>query len=382
MPSKGGAARAGAIPALATAMTTDPGPASWLQLTLTPGLGPATVRQLLKHYGLPEQILARSRSELVHFAPRAAVDALDSAEVAAAVAAASEWAAQPGHAVVTLADEAYPKPLLEIPDPPTLLYAHGRLDLLARPALAVVGSRNATAQGERNAEAFARAFSEAGLTIVSGLALGIDAAAHRGGLAGSGSTIAVLGTGIDVTYPERNASLASEIARRGLLLSEFALGTPAAAHNFPRRNRLICGLAQGCLVVEAALASGSLITARAAAEQGREVFAIPGSIHSPLSKGCHALIKSGAKLVESAEDVLTELGGFRPSGYATTRPVRRPSLHENPLLAHMGFDPIDVDSLCTRAGLSVEQVSSELLRLELAGEVAVLPGGLYQRLNC
>ena len=263
-----------------------------------------------------------------------------------------------------------------------MLYAHGRLDLLARPALAVVGSRNATAQGERNAESFARAFSEAGLTIVSGLALGIDAAAHRGGLSGSGSTIAVLGTGIDVTYPARNASLADEITRRGLLLSEFALGTPAAAHNFPRRNRLICGLAQGCLVVEAALASGSLITARAAAEQGREVFAVPGSIHSPLSKGCHALIKAGAKLVESAEDVLTELGGFRPSGYATTRPVRTLSPQENPLLTHMGFDPIDVDSLCARAGLSAEQVSSELLRLELAGQVAVLPGGLYQRLNC
>ncbi len=360
----------------------EPGLASWLQLTLTPGLGPAAVRQLLKQYGLPEQILARSRSELARFAPRAAIYATDSAEVAAAVAAAGEWAAQPGHAVVTLADEAYPRPLLEIADPPTLLYAHGRLELLARPALAVVGSRNATAQGERNAQSFARAFSEAGLTIVSGLALSIDAAAHRGGLAGPGATIAVLGTGIDVTYPARNASLASEIIQRGLLLSEFPLGTPAAAHNFPRRNRLICGLAQGCLVVEAALASGSLITARAAAEQGREVFAIPGSIHSPLSKGCHALIKAGAKLVESAEDVLIELGGFQSSGYATTRSAHMRSPQENPLLTHMGFDPIDVDALCARAGLTAEQVSSELLRLELAGQVAVLPGGLYQRLTC
>ena len=382
MPPKIGAAHAGPIPVLATPMTMEPGLASWLQLTLTPGLGPVIIRQLLKQYGLPEQILARSRSELARLAPRAAVNALDSAEVAAAVAAASDWAAQPGHTVVTLADEAYPKPLLEIPDPPALLYAHGRLDLLARPALAVVGSRNATTQGERNAESFARAFSEAGLTIVSGLALGIDAAAHRGGLAGPGSTIAVLGTGIDVTYPARNESLAAEIALRGLLLSEFALGTPAAAYNFPRRNRLICGLAQGCLVVEAALASGSLITARAAAEQGRDVFAIPGSIHSPLSKGCHALIKNGAKLVESAEDVLIELGGFRPSGHATARPEDAPSPRGDPLLAHMGFDPIDVDSLCVRAGLSAEQVSSGLLRLELAGQVAVLPGGLYQRLNC
>lgn len=360
-------------------MTAGPGLASWLQLTLTPGLGPAAIRQLLKHYGLPEQVLARSRSELSRVAPRAAFESLDSAEVSKAVAQASEWAAQPGHAVVTLADEAYPKLLLEIPDPPTLLYACGRLELLARPALAIVGSRNATAQGERNAESFARAFSETGLTIVSGLALGIDAAAHRGGLAGPGSTIAVLGTGIDITYPARNTALAGEIANAGLLLTEFPLGTRAAAHNFPRRNRLICGLAQGCLVVEAALASGSLITARAAAEQGREVFAVPGSIHSPLSKGCHALIKAGAKLVESADDVLTELAGFRQLENSAPAPLHK--LTSEPLLAHMGFDPIDIDSLCARSGLSAEQVSSQLLRLELAGLVAVLPGGLYQRLN-
>ena len=363
-------------------MMTEPGLASWLQLTLTPGLGPAVVRKLLTQYGLPEQVLSLSRAELARHVPRAAVEALDSAEVAAAVAAASEWAAQPGHAAITLADGSYPRPLLQIADPPTLLYAHGRLELLARPALAVVGSRNATAQGERNAESFARAFSDAGLTIVSGLALGIDAAAHRGGLAGPGSTVAVLGTGIDITYPARNASLAGEIRQRGLLLSEFPLGTPAAAHNFPRRNRLICGLAQGCLVVEAALASGSLITARAAAEQGREVFAVPGSIHSPLSKGCHALIKSGAKLVESAEDVLSELGGFHPTRHASPRSTSTQSPPDDSLVAHMGFDPIDVDSLCARAGLTAEQVSSELLRLELAGRVAVLPGGLYQRLNC
>jgi len=360
-------------------MTADPRLASWLQLTLTPGLGPSAIRQLLKLYGLPEQVLARSRSELSRVFPRAAFEALDSVEVAKTVAQAGEWAAQPGHAVVTLADDAYPKLLLEIADPPTLLYAHGRLDLLARSALAVVGSRNATTQGERNAESFARAFSEAGLTIVSGLALGIDAAAHRGGLVGPGSTIAVLGTGIDITYPARNAGLAGNIADQGLLLSEFPLGTRAAAHNFPRRNRLICGLAQGCLVIEAALASGSLITARAAAEQGREVFAVPGSIHSPLSKGCHALIKAGAKLVESADDVLTELSGFRRIEHVV--PVPLPTPGSEPLLVHMGFDPIDVDSLCARAGLSAEQVSSQLLRLELAGLVAVLPGGLYQRLN-
>jgi DNA processing protein len=360
-------------------MKSDPGLASWLQLTLTPGLGPSTIRQLLKKFGLPEQVLSRSRSELARTAPRASFDALDSPAVAAAVARAHDWVAQEGHDVVTLSDETYPRALLEIADPPPLLYADGRLELLGRPALAVVGSRNATAQGERNAEAFARSFSEAGLTIVSGLALGIDAAAHRGGLAGKGSTIAVLGTGIDVTYPARNANLAQDISRTGLLLSEFPLGTKAAAHNFPRRNRLISGLAQGCLVVEAAPASGSLITARAAAEQGREVFAIPGSIHSPLSRGCHALIKAGAKLVESADDVLSELSGLVKSEPSTLRSGR--TSVTDPLLAQMGFDPIDVDSLCARSGLSAEQVASQLLRLELEGVVAVLPGGLYQRLT-
>ena len=364
-------------------MSQDPGLASWLQLSLTPGLGAATLRKLLQQFGLPQTVLARKRAELSTFAPPAALAALDSEPVAQAVQRALEWAARPGHAVVTLADETYPRLLLEIADPPSLLYVRGRVELLQRSALAIVGSRNATQQGIANAEAFARTLSESGLTVVSGLALGIDAAAHRGGLAGPGATIAVLGTGIDIIYPQRNAGLAGEIAARGLLVSEFPLGTAPAAQNFPRRNRLISGLARGCLVVEAAVASGSLITARAAAEQGREVFAVPGSIHSPLAKGCHALIKTGAKLVESAEDVLTELSGFRPSGYASTREPARPAGAEadGGLLAHMGHDPVDVDSLCSRAGLSAEQVSSELLRLELDGRVAALPGGLYQRLE-
>jgi DNA processing protein len=366
-------------------MTQDPGLASWLQLTLTPGLGNSTIRELLRQFGLPQSVLARNRAELAAFAPAPVIDALRSAAVEKAVAAALEWAARPGHHVVTLADETYPRMLLEIPDPPPLLYARGRIELLQRPALAIVGSRNATAQGIANAESFSHALSDAGLTIVSGLALGIDGAAHRGGLAGAGSTIAVLGTGIDVVYPQRNAGLAAEIAQRGLLVSEFALGIGAVAHNFPRRNRLISGLAQGCLVVEAALASGSLITARTATDQGREVFALPGSIHSPLSKGCHALIKSGAKLVESAEDVLAELSGFRASGRASTT-VQPASAATAPgpasgLLEHMGHDPVDVDSLCARAGMSADQVSSELLKLELAGRVAALPGGLFQRLE-
>lgn len=361
-------------------MTPDPGLASWLQLTLSPGIGAAALRAMLRTYGLPQEILKRKRSELAAHATGEALAALDSREVRDAVARALEWAAAPGHAIITLADEIYPRALLETADPPALLYATGRIELLRGPALAIVGSRNASAQGERNAESFAKALSEAGLTIVSGLALGIDAAAHRGGLAGPGSTIAVLGTGIDVVYPRRNAELASQIAARGLLLSEFALGTAPLAHNFPRRNRLISGLAQGCLVVEAAVASGSLITARSAADQGREVFAIPGSIHSPLSRGCHTLIRSGAKLVESADDVLAELSGFRPSGFAST--MTTPSeAREGGLLQHMGHDPVDVDSLCSRAGLSAEQVSSELLRLELDGRITSLPGGLYQRLE-
>jgi DNA processing protein len=360
-------------------MRPDPELAGWLQLSLTPGLGAVTLRNLLRKFGLPRGVLARSRSELAAFLAPESLEALESSGVRDAVARALDWAGADAHYVITLADETYPRALLEIADPPVVLYAHGRLELLQRPALAIVGSRNASAQGESNAEHFARTLSNAGLTIVSGLALGIDAAAHRGGLGGASSTIAVLGTGVDVVYPNRNAELAAEIARRGLLVSEFALGTPAIAHNFPRRNRLISGLARGCLIVEAAIASGSLITARCAADQGRDVFAIPGSIHSPLAKGCHALIKTGAKLVESADDVLAELAGFQPTARAST--LASAPAADTGLLAVMGHDPVDVDSLCERAGLSPEEVTSQLLRLELDGRVTALPGGLYQRLE-
>ena len=361
-------------------MNPDPGLASWLQLALTPGLGPATFQRVLRQFGLPPAALAKSRAELASYTTPAVLSALDSEAVARAVERSLVWAAQPGCSIVTLADEEYPRLLLEIADPPPLLYAHGRTELLAGPALAIVGSRNSTQQGEANAESFARALSDAGLTIVSGLALGIDAAAHRGGLAGASSTVAVLGTGVDVSYPSRNAALAARIAERGLLITEFPLGIPPDAQNFPRRNRLISGLARGCLVVVAAVGSGWLITARAAAEQGREVVGIPGSILSPLSSGCLGLSKSGAKLVESADDVLTELAGFRQSASASTT-WDTASPQDSGLLAHMGHDPVDVDSLCSRAGLSAEQVSSELLRLELDGRIAALPGGLYQRLE-
>src|SRR2546422_970284 len=235
---------------------------------------------------------------------------------------------------------------------------------------------NATRQGLKNAQGFARAFSEAGLVIVSGLAIGVDSAAPSGGLEGRGSTIAVLGTGIDIVYPRRNEPLAEEILLRGALVSEFPLGTPPNAGNFPRRNRLISGLARGCLVVEATLDSGSLITARLAAEQGREVLAIPGSIHSPLSRGYHALIMQGAKLVESAQDVLEELGA---AGAPETRSPEPSGGHD--LLDKMGFDPCDIDGLITRSGLTAEIVSAILLQLELEGKVAGLPGGLYQRVR-
>lgn len=364
-------------------MNDDPGLASWLKLTLTPGLGAGSIRALLQQFGLPEAVFQKSHAELARHAPAEALKAADSERVRQAVDVTLAWARQPGHHVITLADEAYPRGLLEISDPPAVLYATGRLELLRGALLAVVGSRNATSQGERNAESFAKALGDAGLTIVSGLAMGIDAAAHRGALGTRGSTVAVLGTGADVVYPRRNQELATAIAKDGLLLSELPLGTPPIAHNFPRRNRLISGLAQGCLVVEAAAASGSLITARSAADQGREVFAIPGSIHSPLSKGCHALIKAGAKLVESADDVLAELAGFQRTGSASTiARDEQPSLPEaSILLRHMGHDPVDVDWLCVQAGMSAEQVSSELLRLELAGQIAALPGGLYQRLG-
>jgi DNA processing protein len=365
-------------------MTRDiPELSAWLRLNLATGVGPTTLRRLLADFGSPEGAVAAGRTQLARYLTAEAIESLYSDRVARGVDQALAWAQAPGHSIVTLADPGFPRLLLEIADPPALLYARGRAELLGRPALAVVGSRNATAQGLGNAEQFARSFSAAGLTIVSGLALGIDSAAHRGGLAATGSTIAVLGTGIDRVYPPQNRELAQEIAAHGLLLSEFPLATPSLRQNFPRRNRIISGLAQGCLVVEAALASGSLITARAAAEYGREVFAVPGSIHSPLARGCHALIKSGAKLVETAEDVLAELRAFRPdpwtAGSARPSADDAPPAPESPLLAHLGYDPVAIDVLCARSGLPPERVTAELLRLELDGRVAPLAGGLYQR---
>jgi DNA processing protein len=277
---------------------------------------------------------------------------------------------------LTLADTAYPKSLLEIPDPPLMLYAKGRIELLSANSIAVVGSRNATAQGISNAEKFSEVLSKAGFTIVSGMALGIDTAAHQGALRGSGSTVAVIGTGADIVYPARNHALAHMIAESGCILSEYALGTPALPANFPRRNRIISGLSKGVLVVEAAAQSGSLITARMAGEQGRDVFAIPGSIHSPLAKGCHLLIKQGAKLVESAQDILEEISCRKPAPV----PAAAQAVPDSPILAAMGFDPVDLDTLAERCGFDIASLHAELLTLELDGMVETLPGGTVRRL--
>ncbi len=364
-------------------MSLSDGLADWLRLTLIPGIGGESQRKLLAAFGLPETVFAAGYSALRGvIGDRLAALLLDT-DNRDAVARALDWATQPGQHILTLADSAYPQALLDIPDPPTLLYVRGRIDLLNRPSLAMVGSRHPTPQGLDNAHQFAVALAKAGLVIVSGLALGIDAAAHQGALACGGDSIAVIGTGNDRIYPARNRELAIALAERGCVISEFPLGTPVAAANFPRRNRLISGLARAVLVVEATVDSGSLITARLAAEQGREVCAIPGSIHAPQARGCHKLIKQGAKLVETAEDVLEELGlDNRPthktdSPTATTRSDDPNSAH---ILAALGYDPCPLDTLIQRCGLTAEALSVILLRLELDGQVAALPGERYQRL--
>src|SRR5512137_3050505 len=319
--------------------------AAWLRLILTPGLGPRTARSLLAAFGLPDAIFAAGLPALLRVVPEPLARELaraPGAEVQAAADATEHWlAASSSHALLTLADAEYPQALLTTPDPPIVLFAVGRLELLNRPAIAIVGSRNATQQGVANAEGFAAALARAGVTVVSGLALGIDGAAHRGALSAEGgaSTVAVVGTGVDVVYPSSHRMLTQQIGSLGAVISEFPLGTPAVAHNFPRRNRLIAGLAKGVLVVEAALRSGSLITARLAAEAGREVFAIPGSIHSPLARGCHRLIREGAKLVESAQDVLEELGLGAAPPAATARAPARGGSADDALLALVGYDP-------------------------------------------
>jgi DNA processing protein len=360
-------------------MNVDSRAEAWARLQLS-DIAPRPLVDLLRAFETPEGVLAATPAQRRRFVSAAAAALLDAPPEAARLAATLAWLAEPDHGLVAWGDPDYPAPLLEIGDPPPVFYCHGRRDLLAAPAFAIVGSRNATPQGCADAEAFGAALSAAGFVIVSGLALGIDAAAHRGGLAGAGSSMAVIGTGPDRVYPARNRALAHELAARGLVLSEFAVGTPPLKQNFPRRNRLVSGLSRGVLVVEATLSSGSLITARLAAEQGREVFALPGSIHSPFSKGGHRLIREGAKLVETAQDILDELGiENAPPHSAKPRTRAKPDAVMRAVLRALGHDPADVDTLASRTRLSIAAIVAALTALELDGRAASLPGGIWQR---
>lgn len=374
---------------------------AWLRLTLAEGIGPDAARRLLARFGLPQQVLGQPRSALLQVISQRQTEAL--------LQTAETWQAQsdktwrwlqqatPGEArrILTLDSPDYPAALLQMADPPVLLYAMGQLDRLPRvQGIAMVGSRNPTPQGHDHARQFAKAFSRLGWTVVSGLALGIDGAAHEGALEGfdpalnpGPATVAVVGTGLDRVYPRQHRDLAHRIAAQGLLLSEYPLGTPPLSHHFPRRNRLIAGLSHGVLVVEAALQSGSLITARLAGEQGKEVLAIPGSIHAPQSRGCHALIRQGAKLVESAEDVLEELRHQVPvsassADVAHVAPMpEADAAHSHPVLDVMGYDPVGLDALLARTGMATATLQATLLELELDGHVGRLPGGLFQRIG-
>jgi DNA processing protein len=353
--------------------------ALWLGLSQIHGLGGQGLCQLLRNFGSPAATYAASFTQLCAVVSEPVALAICAGPDIAALKPTLDWLKQSGNHLITLADAYYPKALLEIPDPPPVLYAKGCLNWLDTPCIAMVGSRNASPQGEKNAEEFAQALCQHGFSVVSGLALGIDGAAHRGALKANGATIAVVGTGLDIVYPARHRELAHQIAERGVILSEFGLGTPSRAQNFPRRNRIISGLSMGCLVVEANVQSGSLITARLAVEQGREVFAIPGSIHSPVSKGCHQLIKQGAKLVDNIHDIIVELGTVVTTDNLTTS-LTDSNMQPHPVLNCMGYDPVGMDVLLERSCLTADSLSTMLLMLELEGKVAPLPGSRYQRI--
>jgi DNA processing protein len=361
---------------------------AWLRLVHSPGLSASAARRLLTAFGSAEAAIGAGPGAWREVGGTAASQALQkpALDPDQIFARTRTWLAEDParrHAI-TLGDPAYPGALLETADPPLLLYGHGRLSLLEHPSLAIVGSRHATPGGLDNARAFATHLAQSGLVIVSGLALGIDGAAHEGALegataGGTGGTIAVVGTGLDRVYPKRHHALAHRMVDgAGLQLSEFMLGAESLKEHFPRRNRIIAGLSLGTLVVEAAVQSGSLITARLAVEYGREVFAIPGSIHSPQSRGCHRLIKDGAKLVETADDILLEVrwpaaNAPAPSSAAVI------SASEDPLLRAMGHDPVTLDTLSDRSGWPAAELQARLLELELDGRLVRLPGGLFQR---
>lgn len=336
----------------------------WLALLRAPNIGPVKFLEIIKQY--PDDLLKNYFSEnniIINWD-------LIKADLA--------WAEQPNHSLLTIHHPLYPARLLEIASPPPILFVAGDANLLTKPQLAVVGSRNPTPTGEDVAYQFSKALSQAGLVITSGLALGIDAAAHEGVLSNSGETIAVLGTGPDILYPRRHANLAKKILEKGCIVTEFPTGVTPIASNFPRRNRIISGLSLGVLVIEAAYASGSLVTAKYALEQNREIFAIPGSIHNPLSRGCHLLIKQGAKLVETVEDLLEELHGVHSKHSPTKQPKKTENIPD--FLSHLGFETTSIDLLISRSGLTAEEVSSILLVLELDGFIKNVPGG-YVRIK-
>ncbi len=371
---------------------------AWLRLTLAPGIGNSTARKLLAAFGSAEAIFTQPEAALRQLGTDKLVQAVQQCPEAlpALLQTTVNWlAAGKDRAISTLGDASYPPSLLNIEDPPLMLYMLSAQLIQAQAAinnvannLAIVGSRNPTPQGRDNALQFAKAFAGQGLCIISGMALGVDGAAHDGALLGAldgnCATIAVVGTGLDRVYPKKHLALAHRIAAQGMIISEFPLGTPPLTANFPKRNRIISGLSQGTLVVEAALKSGSLITARLASEQGKDVFAIPGSIHSPQSRGCHYLIKQGAKLVETAADVMEELHVAYPAVHASTTleaedESDEESPSESPLLAALGFDITSLDALQARTGLPTPELQAQLLQLELYGVVTRLPGGLFQR---
>lgn len=373
---------------------------SWLRLVAEPGLGRAAARHLLKELGLPQHVFTATAATLARHVPREVAARLAAApepEIHAAVLAAIELLTQPGHHLITLADPGYPPALFDTGDPPILLFVRGDPRLLLQPSVAVVGARSATESGKDDARAFSQYLARRGWTIVSGLARGIDAAAHEGALqAGTegGSTIAVLASGLDIIYPRQHTRLAEEIAGAGALVTEYLPGTPAQPFRFPDRNRLVASLSRGVLVVEAAAQSGSLLTAKLALECGREVFAIPGSIHAPLSRGCHALIRQGAKLVEQGIDIEEEL---QRTGTAPPRalpvaaeplrnaPASRPAsrILKDPIVARLltalGYDPASADQLCHRSGLDFSRIATILTELELNDIVQRLDDGRYQR---
>src|SRR6056297_1478213 len=371
---------------------------AWVRLAEAPGLGAAAAAALVENFGSAARAVAAGRGALASRGLEAeAIEAL-LAPPAERMARIAAWLGEPGHHLVSRHSPDYPALLAEAAGAPLVLYVNGDPGLLSMPQLAVVGSRNPTRGGARTALEFAAHLAASGLTITSGLATGIDTAAHEGALSAGGSTIAVLGTGIDRVYPAANRELAHRIAGRGALVSEFPLGSPPEAWHFPRRNRIISGMSLGTLVVEAARRSGSLITARLAAEQGREVFAIPGSIHNALARGCHRLIRDGARLVESADDIFGELaplagalgtrlsappsgaGAGAGGGAADGAPGGRDGDYDK-LLEALGWEPVDMDRLIERSGLTIDQLSSMLLILELEGEVESLPGGKFSRVR-